>query len=351
MVTCLCFTFRPSSNLKVEMPSQVSIHVILLLAYAQLLSRMTKSLKYLAGLECSSQDESARHLESARIKLSSNVESIRGIHKLLRTKSLQEAHLPYCNAALMVCACYVECIKYLLGKVMLNPNVDYALVKSEFNLGSMEPATSTDEWRSSTEKIHALFQVIRISLLSKSKPDQKDCQYFHQILVAIQTCIQLFPDTIHYDSDSETEVEYKHHTPSRCGQVSERERERENIYAPLIFFLYFLYHVTWCHAVMLCLQDGCGITGPCSWMGERRTDCKRIMEDRATLNCLIYALENWDVFNTMPGIITPTHQEAATRHAQKRPRDKENIPPEKRPCAQAMYEDFNLSMSNTFIIR
>lgn len=246
--TCLCFTFRPSANLKVEMPSQVSIHVILLLAYAQLLSRMATFLKSLADLECS-QDESARHLESARIKLSSNVESIRGIRKLLRTKSLQDAHLPYCSAVLMVCACYVECIKYLLGKLVLNPNVDYALVKSEFNLGTMEPATSTDEWRSSTEKIHALFQVIGISLLSKSKPDQKDCQYFHQILVAIQTCIQLFPYTIGLiSSDSETEVEYKHHTPSRCGQVSEREGEH---LCTFDFFFVFLVSciVSCCHVV------------------------------------------------------------------------------------------------------
>lgn len=206
------------------MPSKVSVHVLLLLAYAQLLSRMVTFLEALADLD--SQDESARYLKSARSKLSSNVQSIRGIRKLLRTNSLQEAHLPYCSAALMACACYVECIRYLLGKLVLNPNVDYALVKSEFNLGNLQPATSMDEWRSSTEKIQSLFQVIRTSLVSESNQDSKDRrgQYFNQILVAIQRCIQLFPDTIDPESDSETEMEYIRHTPSRCGQVSERER-------------------------------------------------------------------------------------------------------------------------------
>jgi hypothetical protein len=206
------------------MPSQVSFHVLLLLAYAQLLSRMATFLKALANLE--SQDESARYLESARSKLSSNVESIQGIRELFRTKSLQDAHLPYCSAVLMACACYVECIRYFLGKLVLNPNVDYALVTSEFNLGNLQPATSMDEWRSSTEKIQSLFQVIRTSLVSESNQDRETrrAQYFHQILIAIQRCIQLFPETIDPESDSETEVEYIRHTPSRCGQVSERER-------------------------------------------------------------------------------------------------------------------------------
>lgn len=238
------------------MPSQVSIHVLLLLAYAQLLSSIVKFIKFLA--ESCSHDESARHLESARSKMSLNVGFIREIHKLLRTKSLQDAHLPYCSAALMACACYVECIKYLLGKLVLNPNVDYALVKSEFNLGTLESATSTDEWRSSTGKIRSLFQVIRTSLVSESNPGQKDCQYFRQIWVAMQKCIQLFPDTIDSDSDSETEVEYIRHTPSRCGQVSERERERGrfNIYAKLPNFCFFFCITSHsvcasCHAVML----------------------------------------------------------------------------------------------------
>jgi hypothetical protein len=86
-------------------------------------------------------------------------------------------------------------------------------------------------------------------------------------------------------------------------------------------------------------------------MGERRTDCKHIMENHVTLIYVMHALENWKVLKTMPGIITPTPQEAATRHAPKRPRDKENIPPEKRPCVQAQRENLNLSMSNTLIIR
>lgn len=65
------------------------------------------------------------------------------------------------------------------------------------------------------------------------------------------------------------------------------------------------------------------------------------------LRNVMHALENWNVLKTMPGIITPTPQEAATRHAPKRPRDKENIPPEKRSRVQAR----DLSMSETFAIR
>lgn len=84
-------------------------------------------------------------------------------------------------------------------------------------------------------------------------------------------------------------------------------------------------------------------------MGEKKADCKHIMENIAMLRNVMHTLENWNVLKTMPGIITPIPHKAATRPTPKRPIGKENIPPEKRSRVQA--RNFNFSMSETFVIR